>query len=285
MQSLLFQMPELGLLALAMMVPVLTGGINLSIIATANLVGTIVAIFFRHFAFDKIGNSETMVIFIFGIILTIIFSLICGLLNGFLIGGLNIHPVLATLGTMTLFSGISLLITQGKAIKGFPSQMFYLGNGVLFGVPISFIIFIICCLFLSLIFNKTALGLSIYMIGLNPIATKFSGTNNKLILYKTYMISGILSGITSLIMISRFNSAKADYGESYLLITILILIIGGVSIYGGSGNVIDVFIAIVILSIISMGFNLSAINIFLTQSIWGLLLVLIILIKRLSSSW
>ncbi|MCL4385723.1 MAG: ABC transporter permease [Actinobacteria bacterium] len=284
-QSLLFQIPELGILTLAMMVPVLTGGINLSVIATANLAGTIVAIFFRHFAFDRMGNSETISIFIIGIILTIIISLICGLVNGFLIGGLNVHPVLATLGTMTFFSGIALLITQGKAIKGFPDQMFYLGNGVVFGLPIPFIIFIICCIFLTLILRKTALGLSIYMIGLNPIATKFSGINNRLVLYKTYLISGIFSGITSLIMISRFNSAKADYGNSYLLVTILVLVIGGVSINGGSGNVIDVFIAIVILNIISTGFNLATLNIFLTQAVWGLLLILVILIKHLISLW
>jgi len=283
MQSMLFQIPELGILTLAMMAPVLTGGINLSIIASANLTGTIVAIFFRNFTFDKMESTETITIFIIGIILTIIISLICGLLHGFLIGIINIHPLLATLGTMVLFSGISLLITQGKAIKGFPDQMFFIGNGKVFGLPVSFIIFIVCCIFLNLILKKTALGSSIYMIGLNPIVTKFSGINNKIVLLKTYLISGIFSGITSLIMSSRYNSAKANYGESYLLITILILIMGGVSLNGGSGNVIDVFIAIFILNIISTGFNLATLNIFLTQAVWGLLLILVLFIKNIIS--
>ncbi len=279
-RSLLFQMPELGMLTLAMLIPVITGGINLSIIATANLTGILVAIFFRSFNFDKMASSEAIIIFIIGIILAILFSIICGLLHGFLIGSLKIHPVLATLGTMIFFSGISLLITQGKAIKGFPSQMYYLGSGLIFGVPISFILFIFCCISVSFILKKTAFGLSMYMFGLNPIATKFSGLNNKIIIYKTYIISGILSGLTSLIMISRFNSAKADYGESYLLVTILILVLAGVSITGGYGNVIDVLIAIVILNIISIGFNLANINIFLTRSVWGLLLVVMLFIRR-----
>lgn len=283
-QSLLFQMPELGILTLAMMVTVLTGGINLSIIATANLTGIIVAVFFRSFDFDKMASSEVITIFIIGIILTILFSIICGLLHGFLIGSLKIHPVLATLGTMIFLSGISLLITQGKAIKGFPSQMYYLGSGVMFGVPISFIIFIFCCIFVSFILKKTALGLSMYMLGLNPIATKFSGLNNKIIIYKTYIMSGILSGVASLVMISRFNSAKANYGESYLLVTILILVIGGVSINGGFGNAIDVLFAIAILNVISIGFNLANINIFLTKSVWGLLLIVMLLVRRFNDS-
>ncbi|MBC8388700.1 MAG: ABC transporter permease [Actinobacteria bacterium] len=282
-QSLLFQIPELGLLTLAMMIPIISGGINLSIISTANIVGVITAIFFRSFNFESLFNYQAIIIFSIGILLALTLSIIFGLLNGLLVGYLNINPVLATLGTMIFYSGVSLLISEGKSLKGFPSQMFYIGNGVFVGIPISFIILIFCCGFIYFILKKTAFGISIYMIGLNPLATKFSGLNNKVILLKTYLISGLLSGIAALIMMSRFNSAKSDYGESYLLVTILIVVLGGVSISGGSGSVINVFIAVLVLSIISMGFNFFAVNAFLTQTVWGLLLLIVILIRRLST--
>jgi simple sugar transport system permease protein len=123
------------------------------------------------------------------------------------------------------------------------------------------------------------------MIGSNPTATLFSGVNNRSVLMKTYLISGLYTGVAAIIMISRFNSAKADYGESYLLMTVLASVLGGVSAAGGFGKVSGLVIALVILQFVSSGLNLMRVNNFLTIAIWGSILIMVMVIKYLTDQY
>ena len=163
-----------------------------------------------------------------------------------MIAKVDVSPILATLGTMILLNGLAIVLTKGYVISGLPKPVRFVGNGLILGIPMPVIIFALCAAVMALILNRTPLGVNIYMIGSNPTATYFSGVNNTSILLKTYLISGLYSGIAAIIMISRFNSAKADYGESYLLMTVLASVLGGTNPYGGFGKVSGLVIALII---------------------------------------
>lgn len=286
LQSMAFQIPELGILALAMMITLLTGGINLSIITSANLSGIVAALIMTKLVNSgaPAGGTPSGAIFLtilLAIIACIALSLILGFLNGILIAHVGVSPILATLGTMTLFGGLSIVITKGYVISSFPKEFVFIGNGTVLGIPLAIIIFALCAFAMSALLNRKPFGLCIYMLGSNPVATEFSGINVKSLLIKTYLLSGLLAGIASIIMISRFNSANAGYGASYLLVTVLLGVLGGVNPAGGFGKVSGLVLAIIILQIISSGLNLLKVSTFVTLSLWGMILILVMAVNNL----
>jgi simple sugar transport system permease protein len=284
LQSMAFQMPELGILSLAMMIAMLTASINLSIIATANLSGIVMAYILTSSLAPELGGSGFGVVLL-AILAGLLVAVLIGLLNGFLVAVLDISPILATLGTMIMVSGISIVLTRGYVLSGFPPAMLSIGNGVIFGIPIPILVFIACAAAMSVILNHSALGTRIYLIGSNPTACFFSGVNNKAVLIRTYMISGLYAGIAAIVMISRFNSAKADYGESYLLMTVLASVLGGVSAAGGFGRVSGLVVALIILQFISSGLNLLGVSNFLTIALWGSVLILVMVVQHLIAQY
>jgi simple sugar transport system permease protein len=280
-QSMAFQLPELGVLSLAMMITMLTAGINLSIISTANLTGIVIAmILTAGLSVDAAGNPTAGVVLL-ALLAGLAAAALIGLLNGYLIASLQVSPILATLGTMILLNGLAIVLTRGYVISGFPESIRFIGNGLVAGVPMPIILFLLLAGLMALILNRTPLGTKIYLIGSNPVATFFSGVNNRRVLMRTYLISGLYAGMAGIIMISRFNSAKADYGKSYLLMTVLASVLGGVSAAGGFGKVSGLVIALVILQVVSSGFNLMGMNPFLTVALWGMILILVMVIKFL----
>lgn len=280
-QSMAYQLPELGVLSMAMMITMLTAGINLSIIASANLSGIVMALILTQTIPPESTGPGGIGLVLIAILAGLLVSALIGLLNGFLVAQLEISPILATLGTMILVSGLALAITKGYVISGFPTAMLAIGNGNILGVPAPLILFAIGVLVLSVILQRTPLGERIYLIGSNPTACFYSGVKNPQVLMRTYLISGLYSGLAAIIMISRFNSAKADYGESYLLLTVLVSVLGGVSAAGGFGKVSGLVLALAILQIISSGLNLMGVNTFLTVALWGIVLILVMVIQYL----
>lgn len=276
-QSMAFQMPELGILSLAMMITMLTAGINLSIVASANLTSITIAMVLTHFLGDEMSAGGSIGIVLLAILAGLAVSAIVGLLNGLLIAHLDVSPILATLGTMILVNGVSIVLTKGYVISGFPPLILFLGNGKVAGIPMPMIIFIICVALLWIILTRTQLGMNIYMYGSNPVACHYSGVDNRKLLIKTYLISGLFSGVAAIIMMSRFNSAKADYGESYVLMTVLAAVLGGTSASGGFGKVSGLVLSLVILQVVSNGLNLMQVNNFLTIAIWGIILILVMI--------
>jgi len=273
LQSMAFQLPELGVLAFAMMITMLTGGINLSIISSANLSGIIMAMILTGDLASSAGGAGLGWTIFLAVLAGLSISLIVGLVNGMIIAYIGVSPILATLGTMTLLEGISLVITRGYVISGLPRNLLVIGNGTFLGIPVPMFILIAVAVVVAIILNKTRLGLSTYMIGSNIKATNFSGISTNKVTILVYMISGFLAGIASLIMIARFNSAKAGYGSSYLLVTVLVSVLGGINPNGGFGKVSGVFLGLVLLQVISSGLNLLGISQFLTLALWGALLL------------
>lgn len=278
LQSMSFQFPEFGILALAMTIVMITGGIDLSILSTANLCSILAAASMKILI---INYPETNMILIFAvvIIVSLLTGLVCGIINGFLIALLGIPPILATIGTLKLYEGVSTVVSNGQAIRDFPMAIQFIGNGSLGLIPFSLIIFIFVIIVVLIFLRRTTLGFSIFMLGSNPTAARFSGLNTKSIIIKTYMISGLLSGISAIIMMSRFNSAKVGYGNSYLLQTVLVAILGGIDPEGGKGSAFGVILGILTLQFISSGFNILGFTDYIRNVIFGTMLLLIMIFK------
>ncbi|MCF7945986.1 MAG: ABC transporter permease [Spirochaetia bacterium] len=275
-QSMAFQLPELGLFALAMMVVMLTGGINLSIIATANMSGITAALILTNS-----GDTVSAGTIFLAVSAAFAVSAVIGIVNGSLVAYVGITPILATLGTMTLLNGITIVVTKGYVISGFPDAVRFIGNGTIAAIPFPLLIFAAMAFLMSIILNKTTTGFSMYMLGSNETAAKFSGINNPAVIVRTYLISGLYSGAASLVMISRFNSARAGYGDSYLLVAILAVVLGGVDNEGGFGKVSGVIISLVTLQMISSGLNLMRVSSFMTTAIWGIIMIAVMVINFL----
>jgi len=278
-----FQLPELGILSLAIMITMLSGGINLSIIATANMAGIVSAFIMTRMITESMTGSPIPIILL-AILAGWLVSVLIGIFNGVLIAYIGVSPILATLGTMTLVGGISILVTKGYVVSGFPEEYQYIGNGIFLGIPIPFLIFLGLAILVSILLRRTPFGIANYLIGSNETATRFSGINVNRTLVITYALSGLLCGIASTIMISRFNSAKAGYASSYLLITILISVLGGVDPYGGFGRIGGLVLALFILQLVSSTFNFLGLSAHLTIAIWGLLLLITIGLRNIKST-
>jgi simple sugar transport system permease protein len=272
LQSMAFQMPELGILSLAMMLALLSGGLNLSIIATANLAGLTIAFVLTR----TIPGSEGVAWIgwqVLAIASGFVVAALVGLVNGFVIAYLGVSPILTTLGTMTLCKGLAIGLTHGNVISGFPDPIVFIGNGTVFGVPFALIVLTLCALPVAIMLNATPFGAKVYMIGSNEKATRYSGVDTRAVLLKLYVLSSLLAGVAAVVMLARFNSANAAYGESYLLVTILAAVLGGVDPFGGFGKVGGLMLALIILQVISSAFNLLNLSQFLTLAIWGGVLI------------
>ena len=179
LQSMASQIPELGILAMAMMITMLSGGINLAIIASANMAGIVTAYILTHFIAIGTPATTAALVMMGAVIAGLAVSMMIGLLNGWIIAYLSVSPILATLGTMTLIQGLNVLLTKGYVISGFPEPIVFIGNGLVLGIPLPILIFVACALFMSLLLRKTAFGESVYMMGSNEKATQFSGIRVK----------------------------------------------------------------------------------------------------------
>jgi len=274
LQSMAFQLPELGILSLAMMVTLLSGGLNLSIIATANLCALTMAWVLTTYvpgAHGLMWGGWQVIAVLAGVAV----ASIVGLINGFVIAYLGVSPILATLGTMTMCKGLSIGITRGNVISGFPDPIVFLGNGTVGGVPVALLIFLALCVPIAVLLNKSPFGHKIYMIGSSEKATRYSGVDTRRVLLGVYVLSSLLAVVAALVMMARFNSANAAYGESYLLVTILAAVLGGVDPFGGFGKVGGLIMALILLQVISSAFNLLDFSPFLTVAIWGALIIVV----------
>ena len=211
MESMAYQIPEFGILALSMMLVIMTGGMNLSLTFSAAL-GMIIGGLVMSNLYT--ANHGALLAVTVGIATMLGIAALCGLFNGWVIALFGVTPMIATLGSSTLFEGICLNITHGGAISGFPMTFIAIGNSTFLKIPIPMWIFFIVVVFCWLLLERSKLGKSIEIIGCNPIAARYSGIRVKRVLIKTYLIGGILAGIAAMIMASRYNSAKESSGSS-----------------------------------------------------------------------
>ncbi len=276
--SMAFQFPEFALLSLAMMVSMLTGGIDLSVIGLANLSSMLAVLVMRVLLPDPHAAAAAPAIAL-GVAASLAMGAVGGLLNGLAIAAIGIPPILATLGTGLVFPGVAVVLSGGAAVLGFPDAISPLGNGAILGVPIPVILFAALAAAVAFMLNRTSFGLRLYLFGANPLAARFAGIDNFRVTLGTYLISGLLAAVAGLIMAVRANSAKADYGASYLLLSILIAVLGGINPYGGFGKVTGLVLAVLSLQFLSSGLNLLQVSNFAVEMTWGVLLLIVMAIN------
>ncbi len=280
--SMAFQLPEIGMLTLAMMVTIILGGINLSINATSNL-GAVLAGLLMARAIPEGASQGQIWLFIgLGFLIFIMVGVLTGILNGLLVGRIGVPPILATLGTASVYTGISTGLTEGRTVTGFPPEVQILGSETLLGIPLPFIVFVFFAGVTYVLLNHTSFGFKMRMVGTNPAASNFSGINNQSVITRTYIYSGLLSAVAGMIVMSRTASAAYEYGsKTYVLSTILIAVLAGLQ--QGFGNVANIFLSVIILQVLSTGSHMLLRGVrgssFFKDFSWGLLLVAILIIN------
>lgn len=280
-KTMAFQMPEFGLISLGMMAAILTGGINLSITSTAAL-SSISAAFVLS---SKFTQKNPVLGMLLAAVVCLVVAIITGIINGAVIAYVGVAAMLVTLGTMTLFEGIALNLTKGGSISGFPLAYVQLGNGSLFGIPIPLLIYALAILVSYFLLERSNWGVEVYMTGCNETATRFSGINTKKTLMKVYIFSSIMGGIAGLVLISRYNSAKVDYGSSYMMQSVAAVVLGGTSITGGHGSVAGTAIAVAIIQVVSTGLNLFGMKRYIIDIIIGGILIVVLAVRFFSCKY
>mgnify|MGYP002759984461 CR=1 FL=1 len=184
-QSIASQLPVLGLLALGMGVTMLTGGINLSIIASANACSLLMAALI-------VAHPDQPQWIALALLAGLALAVAIGVVNGVLIAVIGVSPILATLGTMTLIAGLNILLSDGAVISGFPPLIQMLGNGDIAGVPLSLLLFLAVAALMWLLLERTTLGRAILLLGSNEKATRFSGVNTTRVTIVVYILSALM---------------------------------------------------------------------------------------------
>ena len=280
-QSISFLFPELGLLSIAMMIAMLTGGIDLSIIGIANLSAILAGVYFSRTIGSDTSMSDTQQLMHVGVgvVLALGVGTLAGALNGFLITRMRITPILATIGTGQLFTGFALVITGGPAITGFPKHWAEIGGGTVFGVSIPFLIFVVIASAIAFLLSRTVFGINLMLIGTNAKAALFAGLKRDKMVFLSYMMTGVLASMAGILLSARVNAAKSDYGTSYLLQALLIAVLGGTNPAGGKGRVLGICIAVLALMFLSSGFQIMRFSIHLIDFIFGAFLVGVIILN------
>jgi simple sugar transport system permease protein len=246
--------PEIGLLSLAVMVAMLTGGIDLSVVAIANGTAITVSSLYTGIATAQgasTAEAMTPLILLAGLAV----GLLLGAVNGLLISVVGITPILVTLGTRQVFNGLALVWTGGVTISGAPTALRTMGQTAILGVPVLLIILLAAAAALAVLINRTPIGRKIQLQGANPVAARYSGISSRTTLMMTYVMSGLLSSVAGLLFLSRNPSASADYGSSYVLLVIVIVVLGGTNPTGGFATVLGVVLATLTLQVVSSGFS------------------------------
>ena len=263
-KSWIYLFPEYGILTFGMMLCMISGGIDLSLVGIANLVGVVASYMMVNIG----GGKECGMGMVIG-------AIIVGLIIG--------PPMLVTLCGLQLYTGIAMIITTGPGITGVPQSYINIANGTIAGIPHTLPLFIIVTLVMSFLLKSTTYGQKVYFLGSNEVASKYSGINNFKVIMTTYMISGFLGAISGILTSSHYGSGKSNYNTSYTLLSLLIVVLGGVHPDGGKGKVIGVTLAIVLLQLISSAFSVLRIDTVITDLVYGLILIAVLVITNIAA--
>ena len=273
-QSMASQMPELGLLAIGVGLAMIAGngGIDLSVVAIANLSGIVGG---RIASLMYGPESEPLYFVAMFTCITLCTGLICGLINGALVAYARLTPILSTLGTQLLYMGTAVVLTNGAAYRlNYTDEMSYLGSGVVWHIPVPFMVFVFTLAAVGALLKHSIFGVHLFLVGTNQKAAEYAGIPRATVLLITYSLSGFIAAIAGVLIASRTSSVKWDYGSSYLLIAILIAVMAGIKPSGGYGRMVCLLFSTIALQVISSSFNLFDISNFFRDCAWGFMLLL-----------
>jgi simple sugar transport system permease protein len=273
--SIGYQLPDLGLLTLAMLAPIIANGINLAVIATANLSGLTLA-----WILNMNGGPHAGVLaFAVGVAAALAVGGASGAAMGVVIAYFGAHPILASLAMMIFLKGLGEFLTRGGDISGFPAFLGEIGHGEILGIPVPMLVFAVAAILWHVLLARTRHGFAVAMIGSNPRASEYSGIPVKRSLTLVYALSGVMCALAGILMLTEFNSVRVGHGDALLLVTVLACFLGGVDPFGGFGRVAPVFVSLLILQTLSSGLNLLGANQHLSTAVWGLFLIAVMVFR------
>ena len=280
LQNLALSAPEIGVLAIAMMLAMLTGGIDLSLVNIANLSAITMSTLYTtiHGSNPALAEQLVPVLILAGLGM----GLLGGAINAVLVAYVGITPILATLGTMQIYNGLAVVWTGGRTLYGSPATLTGLGQATVAGIPILFLVFILAAVLVALLINRTPIGLKIQLEGSNPTAAMYSGIRSRSVLTSTYLVTGLLGGLAGVLFIARNPSASADYGASYVLLVIVIAVLGGTNPTGGFATVLGVVLATLTLQIVASGFTALRLSAYQYAIAQGVILILVMIADQLT---
>lgn len=280
LQNIMVAAPEVGVIAIAMMLAMLTGGIDLSLVSIANLSAITMSTMFTTIAVANPATAQSMTLPI--LLAGLVVGTACGLLNGLLISVVGITPILATLGSMQILNGVAIVWTGGKTLYGAPAAFTLFGKTALGPVPMLFIVFLLAAVLIAVLVRGTALGRKLELQGANPVAARFSGIPSRKVLISSYTIGGSLAGLAGVLFLSRNPTASADYGASYVLLVIVIAVLGGTNPNGGFATVAGVVLATLTLQVVSSGFTALRLSPYQYSIAQGVILVVVMILDTLT---
>jgi rhamnose transport system permease protein len=261
-------MTEIGLIALPMTFVIITGGIDLSVGAIVGLCAIMLGVSWKSFGFP--------------LPLAIVFALfvgaLAGFVNGFVITRVKVPPLIMTIATLALYRGLAEGVSQAHSVRSYPEWFYVLGQGSVFGVPTQLLILIVLIVVAGVALDRTTFGRTLYAIGANETAARFSALavdRTKLIVYT---LSGLASALAAVVLVSRVTTTRMDMGMGYELDVIAAVVLGGVSIFGGSGTIWGTVVGLVMIQLLKNGLALTGVKGDATIMVIGVALILSVLI-------
>lgn len=269
--NLLRQVSTNAIIAFGMTFVIITGGIDLSVGSILALTSAIMAGFIA-------GGTDPILAMLFSLIL----GTILGGLNGLLITKGKMAPFIATLATMTIYRGLTLVYTDGNPITGIGDSFIfkYVGRGYLFGIPFPAILMLISFAILYVVLHKMTFGRKTFAIGGNENASFIAGVKNDRIKISVYAISGLMASLAGIIITSRLNSAQPTAGSAYEMDAIASVVLGGTSLSGGRGRIMGTLIGALIIGTLNNGMNLLGVSSFYQQVVKGIVIIIAVLLDR-----
>ena len=275
LSDLTFNFTEKALIALAMALLIIAGEIDLSVAAIIALASTLMGLALQY-------GADTPVLVAIGIAT----GIACGAFNGFLVTGLKLPSIVVTIGTMSLFRGISFIILGDQSFKGYPASFSWLGQGYVWWV-ISFelVLFLVCAVIYWVVLHRTNFGRRIFAIGNNDVAAQFSGVRVDRIKFILFCLTGLMSGMAAILLTARLGSTRPSIAEGFELEAITMVVLGGVSILGGAGSIIGVVLAALIVGLVTFGLGLLNVPGIVMTIFTGSLLIVVIALPILFRMW
>ncbi len=261
-----FNFTEKALIAFAMALLIIAGEIDLSIAAIIALAST------------AMGYAAQLGVGAPGLVaIGITTGLACGAFNGLLVAGLKLPSIVVTIGTMSLFRGISYLVLGDQAFGKYPSDFAFFGQGYVFWViSFEFVLFLVMALLFAILLHRTNFGRHVYVIGNNPHAARFSGIPVERVKFILFLLTGLMSGIAAVCLTSRLGSTRPSIAQGWELEVVTMVVLGGVSILGGSGTIVGVVIAAFVMGLVTFGLGLLNVPGIVMSIFIGLLLIITI---------
>ncbi len=271
--NVLRQISVNAIIAFGMTVVIIGAGIDLSVGSMLALVGVIAAML--------VTTTSIPVVIVLLIAVAVGGGL--GLLNGLIVGFAGVAPFIVTLAGLTIFRGMTLVLTDGRPISGLPPLFSKLGYGTFIGIPMPVWIMVAVLLVSYVVLRHTPIGRSIYAVGGNPEAARLSGIPVRRILTFTYVYSGLTVAVAAMVLTGRLNSAQPTAGQSFELDAIAAVVVGGTSLFGGRGSVWGTLVGALIIGVINNGMNLLNVSGFYQQIVKGGVILAALLIDRVLS--